>query len=202
LLSRRPRRVGADKLSARLFLVFSVLRGKRRNARNRHWRRTAPRSLAGTALDRLPACLPELLALVRRESGELLTTFEFMSARSIAPVTNAMPNPPSAGAGPGGAILVEFACSSRHLDLDGLMEAMLSEAIETRWVEDAYVAQSGSQRRSMWELRETIPEGEKRWPPGGRSGRPHLLLDRFGAVYRWPWPNRNGMACTPSCTYK
>jgi FAD/FMN-containing dehydrogenase len=43
------------------------------------------------------------------------------------------------------------------------MEAVLSEAFESGWVEDAYLAQSGAQRAAMWELRETIPEGEKRW---------------------------------------
>jgi FAD/FMN-containing dehydrogenase len=109
------------------------------------------------------ASLAELLALVRRESGELLTTFEFMTARSIALTTETMSNPPSLGAGGGGAVLIEFASSSRHLDLDVLMEAVLSEAVESEWIEDAYVAQSGNQRAAMWELRETIPEGEKRW---------------------------------------
>jgi FAD/FMN-containing dehydrogenase len=107
--------------------------------------------------------LAELLALVRRESGELLTTFEFITARSIALAAGAMANPPSVGPGPGGAVLLEFASSSRHLDLDGLMEAVISEAVESGWIEDAYLAQSGAQRASMWELRETIPEGEKRW---------------------------------------
>jgi FAD/FMN-containing dehydrogenase len=127
------------------------------------------------------APLAELLALVRRESGELLTTFEFITDRSIALATAVMSNPPSVGAGPGGAVLLEFASSSRHLDLDGLMEAVLSEAVESEWVEDAYVAQSGNQRAAMWELRETIPEGEKRW--GGSVKHdisvPLSSLDRF-----------------------
>ncbi|KJC33949.1 FAD-linked oxidase [Bradyrhizobium sp. LTSP849] len=109
------------------------------------------------------APLAELLALVRRESGELLTTFEFMTARSIALATAAMASPPSVGPGSGGAILLEFASSSRHLDLDSLMETILAETVEYEWVEDAFLAQSGAQRASMWELRETIPEGEKRW---------------------------------------
>ena len=109
------------------------------------------------------AALAELLALVRRESGELLTTFEFITTRSIALAASAMANPPSVGSGPGGAVLLEFASSSRHLDLDSLMEAVISEAVESGWVEDAYLAQSLAQRASMWELRETIPEGEKRW---------------------------------------
>jgi FAD/FMN-containing dehydrogenase len=108
------------------------------------------------------APLAELLGLVRRESADLLTTFEFMTARSIVLATAAMTNPPSVGAGPGGAVLVELASSSRHLDLDGLMEAVLAEAVESGWIEDAYLAQSGSQRAAMWEVRETIPEGEKR----------------------------------------
>jgi len=108
------------------------------------------------------APLAELLALVRRESADLLTTFEFMTARSIALATEAMTNPPSVRAGAGGTVLAEFASSSRHLDLDGLMEAVLAEAIESGWIEDAFLAQSGSQRTAMWEVRETIPEGEKR----------------------------------------
>jgi FAD/FMN-containing dehydrogenase len=109
------------------------------------------------------APLAELLALVRRESGELLTAFEFMTARSIALATAAMASPPSVGPGSGGAILLEFASSSRHLDLDSLMETILAETVEYAWVEDAFLAQSGAQRASMWELREAIPEGEKRW---------------------------------------
>ena len=109
------------------------------------------------------APLAELLTLARRESGELLTTFEFMTARSIALATAAMASPPSVGPGSGGAILLEFASSSRHLDLDSLMETILAETVEYEWVEDAFLAQSGAQRASMWELRETIPEGEKRW---------------------------------------
>ncbi|TWA92534.1 FAD-binding oxidoreductase [Bradyrhizobium stylosanthis] len=108
------------------------------------------------------APLVELLALVRRQSADLLTTFEFMTSRSIALATDVIINPPSVGAGPGGAILVELASSSDHLDLDGLLEAVLGEAVESRWVDDAYLAQNGSQRAAMWEVRETIPEGEKR----------------------------------------
>ncbi|KRR21417.1 FAD-linked oxidase [Bradyrhizobium lablabi] len=108
------------------------------------------------------APLAELLSLVRRESADLLTTFEFMTARSIALATEAMTGPPSVRAGSGGAVLVEFASSSRHLDLEDLMEAVLAEAIETGWIEDAFLAQSGSQRTAMWRLREAIPEGEKR----------------------------------------
>ncbi|MFK4381296.1 MULTISPECIES: FAD-binding oxidoreductase [unclassified Bradyrhizobium] len=108
------------------------------------------------------APLAELLALVRRESADLLTAFEFMAARSIALATDTMTDPPSLGAGPAGAVLVEFASSSRHLDLDELMEAVLAEAIEAGWLDDALLAQSGSQRTAMWRLRETIPEGEKR----------------------------------------
>jgi FAD/FMN-containing dehydrogenase len=106
--------------------------------------------------------LGELLTLMRRESADLLTTFEFMTARSIALATEAMTDPPSLRDGPGGAVLVEFASSSRHLDLDELMEAVLAEAIESGWIEDAFLAQSGSQRTAMWRLREAIPEGEKR----------------------------------------
>ncbi|MHC4053374.1 FAD-binding oxidoreductase [Bradyrhizobium sp. 25ACV] len=108
------------------------------------------------------APLADLLALIRRESADLLTAFEFMAARSIALATEATTDPSTLRAGPEGAVLVEFASSSRHLDLDEPMEAVLAEAIEAGWIEDALLAQSGSQRTAMWRLRETIPEGEKR----------------------------------------
>ena len=50
--------------------------------------------------------------------------------------------PGAAGSsGAGGTVLAEFASSSRHLDLDGLMEAVLAEAIESGWIEDAFLAQ-------------------------------------------------------------
>jgi FAD/FMN-containing dehydrogenase len=106
--------------------------------------------------------LAELLALVRRQSAELLTTFEFMTARSIALATDVITNPPAVGAGPGGAVLVEFASSSDLIDLDRLLEAVLGEVVESGWIDDAYIAQSGPQRAAMWEVRESIPEGEKR----------------------------------------
>jgi FAD/FMN-containing dehydrogenase len=132
------------------------------------------------------APLAELLALVRRESGDLVTAFEFITARSIALGASVMSDAPSVEAGPGGAVLVEFASSSRHLDLDGLMEAVLTEAIESQWVEDAYIAQSGQQRTSMWTLREAIPEGEKRW--GGSVKHdislPMSAIERFLKVGR------------------
>lgn len=127
------------------------------------------------------APLAELLALVRRESGDLATAFEFITGRSISLAAATMSDPPSLGPGPGGAILLELACSSRHLDLNGLIEAVLAEATEMQWIDDAYIAQSGQQRSSMWALRETIPEGEKHW--GGSVKHdisvPLSAIDRF-----------------------
>jgi FAD/FMN-containing dehydrogenase len=117
-----------------------------------------------TAWLKLSAAAPlaELLALVRRETADMLTTFEYMTAKSIALSVNTIVNAPSVGSGTGGAVLVELASSSNRIDLDGLMEAVLGDAVECGWIEDAYLAQNGGQRAGMWQVRESIPEGEKR----------------------------------------
>jgi FAD/FMN-containing dehydrogenase len=130
------------------------------------------------------APLAKLLGLVKRESGDLVTAFEFITARSIAISKKSLSDPPAVEAGPGGAVLLELACSSRHIDLDALMEAVLAEAFESGWVDDAFIAQSGQQRASMWALRESIPEGETRW--GGSVKHdisvPVSAVDRFLAI--------------------
>lgn len=102
--------------------------------------------------------LPEMLALVRREASDLVSSFEFITPRSLALVAT---DGVRLKSGTGGVILVELASSSRHLPLDELLEGVMGEVIEQGWAEDVIVAQTEAQRAVMWRLRETIPEGEK-----------------------------------------
>jgi len=59
-------------------------------------------------------------------------------------------------------VLLEFASANADADLNALMEAVLSDAFETTWIEDAVIAQSGPQADSIWALREAVPEAQKR----------------------------------------
>lgn len=103
--------------------------------------------------------LPEMLALVRRETSELVSSFEFITARSLALVRDPGGRLKS---GSGGVILVELSSSSRHLPIDEVLEGTMGEVAEMGWAEDIIIAQTEGQRADMWQIRETIPEGEKR----------------------------------------
>jgi len=107
--------------------------------------------------------LSELLSVVRRESCDLVTSFEFITARSIALASSIASDPVRLKAGSGGAVLLEMSASSQRLDLNGLMEDLLGEIVERGWAHDALIAQSERQRAAMWALRESVPEGEQRW---------------------------------------
>jgi len=112
--------------------------------------------------------LAELLLLLRRETADLLSSFEWISPASLVLLreqvtgsgTSALP------AGSGGAVLVEASASTVRVPLADLMGHGLEAALERGWADDAVLAQSGAQRQAMWAAREGIPEAEKR---GGGS---------------------------------
>lgn len=106
--------------------------------------------------------LPEMLALVRRDCADLVSSFEYISPRALRLSVDLQPEPAGLRAGPGGVILMELSTPSSRLDLDALAEAVFETALQRGWVDDAVIAQSGRQRAAMWSLRESIPEGEKR----------------------------------------
>ncbi|WP_132257065.1 FAD-binding oxidoreductase [Methylobacterium segetis] len=107
------------------------------------------------------ASLPEIAALVRRETSDLASTFELISASSLGLVAEMRGTDPGVRAGPGGAVLLELQASSARIPLDDVLMGTLELLMERGEVEDAVLAQSEAQRRAMWAIRETIPEGEK-----------------------------------------
>lgn len=107
------------------------------------------------------APVPEIAALVRRETSDLATTFELISASSLGLVAEMRGADPGLRAGPGGAVLLELQASSARIPLDDVLMGTLEHLMEQGFVEDAVLAQSETQRRAMWAIRETIPEGEK-----------------------------------------
>lgn len=107
------------------------------------------------------APLPEIAARVRRETSDLVTTFELISASSLDLVATMRGAALGVSAGSGGALLLELSSSSSRIPLDDVLLGTLEALMEEDWVEDAVIAQSETQRRAFWTIRETIPEAEK-----------------------------------------
>lgn len=107
------------------------------------------------------APIPEIAAYLRRETSDLVSTFELISASSLALVAEMRGAATGFATGPGGAVLLELSSSSRHVPLDDVLMVALETLMERTWITDAVLASSEAQRRAMWTVRETIPEGEK-----------------------------------------
>lgn len=102
--------------------------------------------------------LGEMIALARRESADLITSFEFISPRSLA---LSPASPAFLEGGSGGAVLIELTSSSARIPLDEVLTGLLEEFFTMGWAEDALIATGGRQRTEMWRRRELLPEDEK-----------------------------------------
>lgn len=107
------------------------------------------------------APIPDMAATVRRETSDLASTFELISASSLGLVADLRGGGIGLRAGPGGAVLLELTASSNRIPLDDVLMGCLETLMERGWVTDAVLAQSEAQRRAFWAVRESIPEGEK-----------------------------------------
>ena len=100
---------------------------------------------------------------LRRSLGELVDALEFFSDTGLGWALEHVEGlvwplderPPS-------TVLVELACVADGIDLDGMLERALGEALERGDVTDGAVAASEIQRGAFWRLREEIPEGQRR----------------------------------------
>lgn len=122
-----------------------------------------PRATA-TAFAAVPSvqAAVELLARLREDSGDRVSSFELvprigieLTTRHIPGVTDPLKEPHE------WHVLCEIS-SSRHVEnLDELLTESLGAAFEANLVLDAVVAQSERERRALWKLRETIPEAQR-----------------------------------------
>ncbi len=108
--------------------------------------------------DLAAAC--ELLSRLREALGDSVTSFEFLSAASLALVLARDPDaaPPFAGAP--GFVLLEVSGSAHETLRDALTQALLN-AMEAGLIGEVAIAQNETQRRAFWRLREGIPLAEK-----------------------------------------
>ena len=103
------------------------------------------------------APLAEMLALMRRETADLISSFEFITTTALGLVAGA-----EAGlhAGEGGTLLIELSSSSDRVPLDEVLLGAVEQLAERGWIEDGLLASNERQRAEMWRMRGTIPEGE------------------------------------------
>jgi FAD/FMN-containing dehydrogenase len=108
------------------------------------------------------ATLPNMLSIVRRETSDLVSAFEFITPTSFELVGRLGHGSSALRPGAGGALIVELSASSPRVPLEETLLATLEILMDRGWAEDALIAQSDPQRQDIWTVRESIPEGEKR----------------------------------------
>jgi FAD/FMN-containing dehydrogenase len=126
----------------------------------------APRTRV-TALAALPdvATTVRLLSLLRQAMGDRLTGFELMSAHSMALSRKHHPALPDPCPGHPWYALIQADDSAIDSPVAAQLERVLGDAIEKGVAQDATIAQSGEQARSLWALRENIAEAQRREGP-------------------------------------
>jgi FAD/FMN-containing dehydrogenase len=127
--------------------------------------RLAPRPAGeGTALMSVagPQAALDLLALARDHMGEGVSAFELMHRQGLDFLAETLPDIRQPFAVPPEwfvLIDVGLACG---LDPAGALEALFAEGVEAGLVSDGVIAQSQAQRHAFWEVREQIPEANRR----------------------------------------
>ena len=110
-----------------------------------------------------PACALALLARLRRASGGQVESFELIPDLGLKLVLRHVDGARAPLGGPHAwHVLVELAGPARLADV---METALAEALASGEIEDATIAGSSAQAASLWHLRETLPEAERRDGP-------------------------------------
>lgn len=117
----------------------------------------------GVALLQLrdPGAALELLAMATRLFGQQISAFELISGVGLGFLQEVLPDIRQPFADPPDwCALIEIGLTGAHAD-EGL-ETLFAEAHEAGLVSDGLIAQSEEQRRDFWNLRENIPEANRR----------------------------------------
>lgn len=109
-----------------------------------------------------PAAALSLLALTQARMAGCVQAFELISRTGLEFQAETMPELRQPFATPPEwSVLVEIALPE-GLDVSDAMEGLLVAAMEAGLVEDGVMAQSGQQAASFWEVRENLPEANRR----------------------------------------
>jgi FAD/FMN-containing dehydrogenase len=105
----------------------------------------------------------ELLAEVRRASGDRVTAFELIPRLAVTLASRHLPGVSDPLPGDHEWYVLCELTSSRASDpLEEMLQEALATGVERGWVRDAVIAQSGRQAEALWQLRERIPEAQRR----------------------------------------
>jgi FAD/FMN-containing dehydrogenase len=109
-----------------------------------------------------PAAALSLLAMARDHMGEGISAFELMHRTGLDFLSQTMPDLrlPFTDL-PDWIVLIDVGLA-RGLDPADALETLFAEAAERGLVSDGMIAQSQAQRDAFWEVRETIPEANRR----------------------------------------
>ena len=125
----------------------------------------APRPVGeGTALMVVdsPAAALSLLALARDRMGEGISAFEIMHRMGLEFLTEKLPDIRQPfDAPPEWFVLIDVGLAA-GLDPAAALEDLFADAFDRGLVSDGMIAQSEAQRHEFWEVREQIPEANRR----------------------------------------
>ncbi len=114
------------------------------------------------ALDSVALAL-ELLALAQSSAGPTLTAFELFSDACLQLVTRHFDGHRSPFSRPHSEyVLLQLSDHENEPHATALLQSLAESALEKQLIADATVAQSASQARSLWMLRELISEAQAR----------------------------------------
>ncbi|WP_076998033.1 FAD-binding oxidoreductase [Variovorax sp. KK3] len=103
-----------------------------------------------------------LLTMSRRLTADQLTAFEFVPRFAVDIATRHIANTrdPLPGTAPW-YVLMEVSSSAGEADMHGLLENVLTQAMDAGLVTDAVMATSDAQRLGMWKVREALVEAQR-----------------------------------------
>jgi FAD/FMN-containing dehydrogenase len=105
----------------------------------------------------------DLLARLRTAAGDQVTSFELMPRIAVAMTVKHVPGVADPlGFDSPWYLLIELTSPNPHQNLTALLTAELEEAAGNGLIQDAMLASSIAQSQSMWKLRESIPEAQRR----------------------------------------
>jgi len=103
-----------------------------------------------------------LLSMARDHMGEAVSAFELMSGEGLRFQAETMPDLRQPfEARPEWFVLIDVGLA-RGLDPAQALETLFAEAFEAGLVSDGIVAQNDAQRHQFWEVREQMPEANRR----------------------------------------
>lgn len=108
-----------------------------------------------------PQAALQLLSLAQGMMAGCVTTFELISGQGLAFLAETLPEIRQPLPGAAWSVLLELSLP-QGMDPDAAVEGLLGQAIEEGLVTDGAIAQSGQQAAEFWNLREHLPEANRR----------------------------------------